>query len=139
MPFVSKPDEGSGDVVQPGEVEKLRQELAQAERRIAELKKERASLFDRFRVRVLEIDRDSGKLYTFDERTTRRQEIVAQADATKLIHQERARAGSKDVCFLLLYPRDLTGYPLRGQIESYRAWFRDVPHAIDNPWAAGTP
>ncbi|CAN5303989.1 hypothetical protein BH11PLA2_BH11PLA2_39020 [soil metagenome] len=140
MPFVSKPEDGSGavDAVTVKDLAedtaKLKRDLAIAERRIAELKKERANLFDRFRVKVLEIDQENGKLYSFEDATAGRKEIATRAEAERLINQERERAGAKDVCFLILYPRDLTGFPLREQIDTYRQWFHSVPHAFDNPW-----
>ncbi len=142
MPFVSKPDEGKGaseppeavDPTLPTNVEKLQQELAAARRRIEELKKQRASLGDRLSVRVVEVDKETGKLFAFDADGGGRQEVRDQADAERIINQQRARAGAKDVFFLILYPRELSGYPLREQIETYRRWFKDVPHGFDNPW-----
>ena len=142
MPFVSKPDEGKGtseppeavDPTLPTNVEKLQQELAAARRRIEELKKQRASLGDRLSVRVVEVDKETGKLFAFDADGGGRQEVRDQADAERIINQQRARAGAKDEFILILYPRELSGYPLREQIETYRRWFKDVPHGFDNPW-----
>jgi hypothetical protein len=146
MPFVSRPDaeDVAGDLTQTStaasdEIARLRQELADAKRRIEVLKKERANLFERFRVKVLEIDAKTGRLYSLDEVIAGRQEVRTQADATRLIERERSRAGAKDVCFLLLFPRELTGFPLRDQLEAYRRWFRGVPHSFDNPWAGSQP
>ncbi len=133
MPFVSQP--GDDPTAAPVELESLKQELARAERRLADLKNERANLFDRFHVKLLEIDRETGRLYAFDPELPGRQEIRSQNDATKLIHRERTRAGAREVCILLLYPRELTGFPVREQIDRYRYWFRDVPHTVDNPWS----
>lgn len=142
MPFVSNPDEGKGtseppeavDPTLPTNVEKLQQELAAARRRIEELKKQRANLGDRLSVRVMEVDKETGKLFAFDAEGGGRQEVRDQADAERIINQQRARAGAKDVFFLILYPRELSGYPLREQVETYRRWFKDVPHGFDNPW-----
>jgi uncharacterized ParB-like nuclease family protein len=146
MPFVSKPDDGKGnpdavpavrDPSMPDDVEKLQQELAIARRRIEDLKKQRANLGERLSVRVVEIDKATGKLFYFDADGGGRLELKDQADAQRLINQQRSRAGAKDVFFLLLYPRELSGFPLRDQVETYRRWFKDVPHGFDNPWAAG--
>ena len=114
-------------------------DLAISKRRIKELKKERANLFERFHVKVLEIDAKTGRLYSLDDPAMGRQEMRSQADAARLIDRERSRAGAKDVCFLLLFPRELTGFPLRDQLEAYRRWFRDVPHSFDNPWSVFSP
>ena len=85
-------------------------------------------------MRVVEVDKETGKLFAFDADGGGRQEVRDQADAERIINQQRARAGAKDVFFLILYPRELSGYPLREQIETYRRWFKDVPHGFDNPW-----
>lgn len=147
MPFVSQPagDKGEGpppevkDPTLPDTVEKLQTELAAARRRIEEYHKQRANLGERLSVKVLEIDKDTGRLFSFDPEGGGRQEVRDQADAQRLINQQRARAGAKDVFFLILYPRELSGFPLREQVETYRRWFHDVPHGFDNPWTPTTP
>jgi hypothetical protein len=35
--------------------------------------------------------------------------------------------------FLILLPRELSGFPQVQQIEAYRQWFHDVPHGFDSP------
>ncbi len=148
MPFVSKPDDGKGtpeavpavrDPSMPDDVEKLQQELAIAKRRIEELKKQRANIGDHLSVRVVEMAKDTGKLHYFDADGGGRLELKDQADAQRLINQQRARAGAKEAFFLILYPRELSGFPLREQVETYRRWFRDVPHGFDNPWSPTAP
>ncbi len=134
MPFVSGTPEV--ETALPENVEELQRQLQMANRRIEQLKKDRATLFEHFR--VLEIDRETGNLYAFSEPGMGRQEVRSQADASRLIDRERSRAGAGEICFLLLYPRELTGFPLREQVENYRRWFRDVPHTFDNPWAPGS-
>jgi hypothetical protein len=145
MPFVSRP-EGSKDAEPPPEVrdptlptdvQKLQDELANARRQLDELRKQRANLADRLSVRVLEIDKTDGKLYAFDpDGKDGRTEVRDQSEARRLINRQKYIAGGKDVFFLILYPRELTGYPLREQVETYRRWFQDIPHGFDNPWAA---
>jgi hypothetical protein len=148
MPFVSQPagdkadppPPAATDPTLPDTVEKLQAELAAARRRVEELRRRQANPADRLSVRVLEIDKDTGKLTYFDaDAGAGRQEVRDQADAQRLINQQRARAGAKDVFFLILYPRELTGYPLREQVETYRRWFRDVPFGFDNPWTVTPP
>ncbi len=146
MPFVSKPDDGTNpsevppamrDPSMPDDIEKLQQELAIARRRIDDLKRKQSNPGERLSVRVIEIAKDSGKLFYFDADGAGRLELKDQADAERLINQTRARAGAKEAFFLVLYPRELTGFPLRDQVETYRRWFKDVPHGFDNPWSLG--
>lgn len=148
MPFVSKPDDGANpseappamrDPSLPDDVEKLQQELAIALRRVEELKKQRANVGERLSVRVIEIAKDTGKLFYFDADGAGKLELKDQADAQRLINQTRSRAGAKDAFFLILYPRELSGFPLREQVETYRRWFKDVPHGFDNPWTPTGP
>ena len=145
MPFVSGTPEAkdgpvpkSAEAILPQEVEELQRQLRIANRQIAEMKKDQARLFDHFRVVVLEIDGKTGKLYAFSEPAPARQEVRNQADATRLIDRARGRAGLKEICVLLLYPREVSGFPLREQTETFHRWFRDVPHAFDNPWLASS-
>jgi hypothetical protein len=133
MPFVSAPTtDPAPDAAD--DVEALKRELATAQRAIARMGREQAAPFERLRVTVLDIDPESGRLMAFDAATGRR-EVATEADAAKLIAAEQAAAGAKEIGFLLRYPQELTGFPLREQVESYRRWFRGVPYAFDNPWA----
>ena len=61
-----------------------------------------------------------------------------QADAQRLIDRLRRVAGAKEAFFLILFPRELTGYPLQKQTDTYRRWFKDVPYGFDNPWSGGS-
>jgi hypothetical protein len=79
---------------------------------------------------VMEIDKRDGTLYYFDPD---RVEVKNEADALRLITRQKYLAGQKDVFFLMLYPRELSGFPLQSQIDTYRQWFKDVPHGFDNP------
>jgi hypothetical protein len=146
MPFVSRPDGDAGtepapevrDPSLPTEVQKLQDELANTRRQLDELRKQRANIADRLSVRVLEIDKADGRLFAFDPGgKDGRVEVKDQGEARRLINRQKHVAGGKDVFFLILYPRELTGYPLREQVETYRRWFQDVPHGFDNPWGAG--
>lgn len=81
-------------------------------------------------VAVLEIDGETGKLY---HRGPTRTEIASQADALALIDKQQRQAGGREVYFLILYPRELTGYPEQRQIAAIDRWFAGVPHGYDNP------
>jgi hypothetical protein len=103
---------------------------------VAQSRKERIRrLQENLFIRVVEIDADTGKLFFHD--ADQRQEIRNQDDAVKLITAHREEAGTRELYYLFLYPRRLTGFPLRSQTERYENWFRGVAHTIDNP--RGTP
>ena len=150
MPFVSRPDAGPPDpdavdagATGPRSPDDLRQQvldlqlkLEQARQEAAALRKEAANPANRLSVRVLEIDPASGKLFAFDpEAADPRVEVAAQADAQRLIDQQKRVAGGKDVFFLILYPRQPSGFPTQPQVDTYRRWFQAVPFGFDNPWA----
>jgi hypothetical protein len=142
MPFVSGPPaetapdaKAAPEKPLPDDVKTLQAMLKEEQMRVARLEKERqAKLTDRLAVRVLEIDPTNGTLYYFDPD---RQEIKTEADALRLITRQKALASKggvvKDVFFLILYPRKLTGFPTGEQIQQIREWFKDVPHGFDSP------
>jgi hypothetical protein len=102
------------------ELERLRQQKAIA-------------LQNRLSVRVLEIDGDNGKLFYYDPD---RAEIKNEAEARDLISRQKRTADGREIYYLFLYPRTLTGYPEERQMKRYNRWFADVPHGFDNPRAA---
>lgn len=145
MPFVSipVPADSPPTLEKPASADlssqllELQQQLADERRRVQRLLRERSELASQIHVTVLEIDAATGRLYSFDPNSPElRSEIRDQADAQRLIDRQKRRSGSREVFFLILYPRELTGFPLQRQVEKYRRWFKDVPHGFDNPWAS---
>jgi hypothetical protein len=145
MPFVTRTQDAVPDPADPGapaagedlrpRLVELELKLERANQEIARLQRDLANPANRLSVRVLEIDPDTGRLFYFDpDSPDPRQEVRDQADAQRLIDQQRRLARGRDVFFLILYPRRLTGFPLQQQVDAYRRWFRDVPHGFDNPW-----
>ena len=140
MPFVSTPakpeDEPKPTQPQelPADVKELQRQLTEAKARLERQEKARAKLADRLSVRVLEIDARDGSLYYFDPD---RQEVKSEEDALRLVNKQKWLAGQKDVFFLILYPRELSGFPTEPQVQKYRQWFRDVPYGFDNPRSRG--
>lgn len=138
MPFVSapaKPDPESDAKTDPpkelpSDVKELQRQLAEAQNRIDRMEKARSKLADRLSVRVLEIDPKDGTLFYF---APERRTVESEKDAQALILRQKTDAGERDVFFLILYPRELSGYPLQSQIDTYRQWFKDVPLGFDNP------
>jgi hypothetical protein len=139
MPFVSGPaaSETEKEAVKkdtpppPTDVQELQRQLVEAQKRLDRVQKERANLADRLSVRVLEIDGANGKLFYYNPD---RQSVTSQADAQRLIDQQRRIAGAKDPFFLILYPRGPSGFPEKPQREAYEQWFKDVPHGFDKPY-----
>jgi hypothetical protein len=142
MPLVKAPaeagDEGraDGDRAGPDSAgprsdtpEDVRAELEQLRREKMQV------LQQRLAVRVLEIDRDTGKLYYHDPE---RAEVSSEADAQALIQRDRRAIGEgkRELYYEILYPRDVASpYPLREQRQKYDEWFKDVAHGWDIPGA----
>jgi hypothetical protein len=139
MPFVSNPvvpenpdtKTPSAEKELPTDVKRLQEMLTEEKLRVARLEKERlAKLTDRLAVRVLEIDPTTGVLFYYDPG---REEIKTDADAERLILKQKNAASGKDVLFLILYPRRISGYPTATQVEDMKRWFKNVPYSFDLP------
>jgi hypothetical protein len=115
------------------EKEKKGEEITdQLRAEIERLRKERGeALQKRLAVRVLEIGK-TGKLYYRDPDLV---EIRNQADATALIERDRRDLGTRELYYLILYPRTRSAYPTREQLENYRRWFAGVALGYDRPGA----
>ena len=137
LPFVSKPAGTPDPTTDAGDakpdVTELQLKVEQLRQENDALRRSQADPGERLSVRVLEIDPPTGKLYAFDP-DDGRQEVRDAADAQRLIAQQRRRAGGKEPLVLVLYPRQLTGFPLQTQVDAYRRWFAGVPLTFDNPW-----
>jgi hypothetical protein len=107
--------------------------VREAQRELDQLRKERIeTLQQRLAIQVLEIDPANGKLFYFDPE---RVAIASAADAQKLIDRRKREIADKELYFLILFPRQVTGYPEEGQVRRYDRWFAGVAHGIDNPHA----
>jgi hypothetical protein len=154
MPFVSgpvdEPAEGGPTAPAPGaeppppptaaNIQQMARDLDRARRRIEELEKQQEELFRNLTVVLLEIDKDTGELYTFPpNRAKIADEQLAKTYIDRMRREARdqrqGRAG--EVFFLILLPRELTGFPQARQVEEYERWFHDVPHGFDSPRRAG--
>jgi hypothetical protein len=87
---------------------------------------------ERLVVHVLEIDPKDGKLYYRD---TEPVEIASAAAASALIARQKEAAGSKELYYLILYPRQRSGFPTQRQYTIYDRWFQGVAHSFDVPGA----
>jgi hypothetical protein len=150
MPIV-EPAKGSGEAdpsmpltqLERAELEGLRKQLAalrsgadfiEAERQELErLRREKIEVLQqRLAIRVLEIDADTGKLFYYDRDPI---EIKTEAEAHELIRRQKQEAGGREIYYLFLFPRKVTGFPQERQIRLYERWFAGVAHGVDNPRA----
>ncbi len=144
LPIVSKPDsekpgkEADGGL--PTDVAELQQRVLIAEKRVADLMADRAKEAERTVVPVLQVDGKDGRLFYYDKSgpQPRREEVANQGDAQVFIDRQKQVAKGQPVHFLILMPRELSGFPTGPQRKEYRDWFeqRKVPYTIDDPWAA---
>ncbi len=143
MPFVSgtpAPDPSEAKTQPPKEplpdtVPALQRELTEARDRLKRMEQTtRTNIADRLSVRVLQVGKDRNGVFLYYYEPDR-QEIRTEADALKLITQQKTAAskagGVKDVLFLVMYPRDAAGteagFPDDKEEKVIRGWFRDVP------------
>jgi hypothetical protein len=89
------------------------------------------TLQNRLFIRVLEIDPDNGHLVYHED--NQRWEIAGEADMQRLTERQRRAAGTRELYYLLLYPRRVTGFPERRQVQQYERWLLEVAHGYDNP------
>jgi hypothetical protein len=154
MPIIKgSPDSPAGGSAEEAAVplsERERQELGQLQKKVRELQQEnrvteterrdlerlkeekQQPLERRLAIRVLEIDAATGKLFHYDPD---RVEIPSEAVARAMIARHRRETAGRELYYLFLFPRKLTGYPEERQIEQYQRWFTGVPHGFDNPQA----
>jgi hypothetical protein len=147
LPLAKAPGDTSEDVAaledrlraKEQEVERLRQSGRDLPRELRDeidkLRQQKGKALQKLlAVRVLEIDKDTGKLYYRDPE---RIPIPDEAAAHALIESDRRKLGQKELYYLILYPRDTSsGFPLRGQRESYDRWFEGVALGYDIPGAS---
>ena len=143
MPFVSK----ESDVTEPSaetkdsqaaqlptDIRELQMELEKARREAERLKALSGSaLSDRLSVKVLEIDPSNGKLYSLQN--GQRIEVNSEPAAESVITLHKRQSAQKEPFFLILYPRQRSGFPEQQQADDYARWFRGVQFQFDRPYA----
>jgi len=155
MPIV-EPAKGSGEAEpstpltppERAELDRLRKQVAtlrspadftEAERQeLEQLHKEKMEVLQqRLAIRVLNIDADTGKLFYYepDPVELKPVEIRTEAEAHDLIRRQKQEAGAREIYYLFLFPRKVTGFPQERQIRQYESWFAGVAHGVDNPRA----
>jgi hypothetical protein len=117
----------------PRDIKELQTELQRTRREVERLKAERGNLAERLSVKVLEIDPKDGRLYYFQD--GERIAVTSQAAAEAVITVHRRASGTREPFFLILYPRQKSGYPEQQQADDYARWFKDVQFQFDRPFA----
>ena len=118
----------------PTDVRELQKELEKARRETERLKAQSgASLSDRVSVKVLEIDPSNGKLYSLQN--GQRIEVNSEPAAESVITLHKRQSAQREPFFLILYPRQRSGYPEQQQADDYARWFRGVQFQFDRPFA----
>jgi hypothetical protein len=144
LPIVSNPDAKKAgtepDTGLPADVAELQQRLLLAEAQVKALLTERPKLAERTVVPVLQVDGKDGRLFYYDKSGPMpvRVDVEKAADAHLYIDRQKQVANGQPVHFLILMPRELSGFPTGPQRKMYREWFagRQVPFTVDDPWAA---
>jgi hypothetical protein len=148
MPIVEgKPAAAGGEDAARSFDDQDRQSLAALRQRIQELERRRLTeqeqleleairsqkieeLQKRLAIHPLQIDPDTGRLFDYQPQPV---EIASEADAHALIERQRQSVGGRDLYYLFLFPRKVTGYPLERQREQYERWFKGVAHGVASP------
>jgi hypothetical protein len=91
------------------------------------------TLQNRLFIRVLEIDPESGKLLYHEDNQTLN--IASDVDMQRLIERQRPLAGTRELFYVVLYPRRSTGFPELQQVQQYERWLNTVAHVFDIPRA----
>jgi hypothetical protein len=115
-----------------GQLEKRKNELKDEVQKLQEGRIE--NLQTQLAIRILEIGEEGGLFYYDPLRPKDRRIEITAKNVGEFIAAQRRQAGGRDVFFLLMYPRPLTGVPARpfvGDRDEYDRWFRGVAHGYD--------
>jgi hypothetical protein len=112
-----------------------REEMNRLQDQVRRLQNEaRKPLQERYAIFVLGLDARSGDLFYYDPLEASKKVVLKKpADARKLIEQQRALAGDRDLYFLFQAPRKKSRFPIGSQRKMYETWFRGVPHGYESP------
>ena len=125
------------------EVRRLKMNPDEVAKQLAELdrlrKEKIKTLQNRLVIRVLDINPDTGKLYFYDptKLDEARLEVTGPETAKRLIETQRREAGDRELYYLFVFPRRVTGFPQQRQVREYDRWFADVAHGFDSPTGGG--
>ncbi len=116
--------------------EELRPQLAELEKLREEVERLRnqsqRNMQQHAYVRIIDISPKDGSISFFDDKNPKNP-IVPIANiksAQSLIDRHRTEAGKRELYYYFLYPRERTIYPLFGQEQTYKVWFKNVANSL---------
>ena len=109
------------------------EKVAELEKRIAELEKaNQQNLQERSFFRIIDIDSKDGTISFYDE--TRPDNPVIKLPDEKavqvLIERHKQEAKGRELYYYFMPPRPLEGFPTKGQIRNYKAWFSSTANSF---------
>ena len=115
--------------------EELRPQLANLEKLLEELEQLRKAsqkdLQEHAYVRIIDIDGKDGSIAFFDEKRPEDPIKIKDAQSAQaLIDRHTKEAKGRAVYYYFLYPRVRSVYPLFGQEQQYRKWFKKVANSL---------
>jgi hypothetical protein len=115
--------------------EGLRPELAKVEQLKDEIERlrgaQRQDLQARVDIHVLDVDPQTGELFTYEpSRAEPRVPLADETAARQLIERQRREAKGRELYYYFLFPRPETGYPTFAQQRRYESWFARVPNSL---------
>ena len=82
-------------------------------------------------VRIIDIDGKDGSISFFDEARPKEPIKIKDAQSAQaLIDRHTREASGRAVYYYFLYPRTVSVYPLFGQEQQYRKWFKNVANSL---------
>jgi biopolymer transport protein ExbD len=109
------------------------EKTAELLKRIAELEKaNQKNLQERSFFRIIDIDSKDGTISFYDE-SRPDQPVIKLADEKAvqvLIERHKQEAKGREVYYYFMPPRPLEGFPTKGQIRNYKAWFSKAANSL---------
>lgn len=116
--------------------DEIRPQLADLDKLLDELERLRnasqKNLQQQAYVRIIDIDPKDGSISFFDD-TKSKQPAVKITDAKSaraLIERHKQEAKGREVYYYFVYPRTRSIYPLFGQEQDYKEWFRGAANSL---------
>jgi hypothetical protein len=116
--------------------EEIRPQLVDLDKLLDELDRLRNAQQKSFQqqayVRIIDIDPKDGSISFFDDMSPK-QPIVKITDAKsarKLIDRHKQEAKGREVYYYFMYPRTKSIYPLFGQEQDYKEWFKTAANSL---------
>lgn len=116
--------------------EEIRPQLADLDKLLDELDRlrnaSRKNLQQQAFVRLIDIDPKDGSISFFDDTNPKQPTIkITDAKAARaLIERHKEEAKGREVYYYFVYPRTRSIYPLFGQEQQYKEWFRQAANSL---------